>query len=532
MGLERPVRRAAVAVFASTVAAFGCLGDDEVLPQPEPAPVCVDTAVPSPDGVASSPAELVRDDCVAGALAELDPSGQWLINDPEPTSPFSASHIRFDLDCESGLSFAGGSFFGIPDQVHISLDEDDLFWRAVFDFGEGVQFVDASTACAVDTSGALRGSTVSCFVDGDKDNCFESAIVLTRFGRAPGELESEGLELVSEFAGTGDAWPSAFTANVRVRDGVAYVARSTDGLRIVDVSDPNAPADLGHLAVEEEDYNDLKVVAAAGSVYVLAASDRSGVDVIDVTDPANPALVGFFAPNGDPLNGVHTLFTETIASTTLAYLADGGSSFMEIYDVTDPLNPVSVGGYTAPDPNWAFHDLYVEGGRVFINATVGGFLVVDTQPDPTTPVLVGQFLPEDPLLYSHSSWVTTAGGRTIAVHGDEGFDAHVKIVDVDDASGEFLQVIGEFQTRAEVSAHNIQAFGERAYIAHYQDGVRILDLSDPTSPQQTAYFNTWSPARSGVSFFEGAVGIDVDTASGLLYVADTPRGLMILRETQ
>ena len=38
-----------------------------------------------------------------------------------------------------------------------------------------------------------------------------------------------------------------------------------------------------------------------------------------------------------------------------------------------------------------------------------------------------------------------------------------------------------------------------------------------------------SRRRDGNSFFEGAIGIDVDLAANLVYVADTARGLLILR---
>jgi hypothetical protein len=92
-------------------------------------------------------------------------------------------------------------------------------------------------------------------------------------------------------------------------------------------------------------------------------------------------------------------------------------------------------------------------------------------------------------------------------------------------------VIGELQLRPQVSIHNIMAFGEKAYAAHYQDGVRLFDLSDPTRPRVQAYFNTWDAETAAGGIFEGAVGLDVDLAAGLIYVADTPRGLLILRET-
>ena len=86
-------------------------------------------------------------------------------------------------------------------------------------------------------------------------------------------------------------------------------------------------------------------------------------------------------------------------------------------------------------------------------------------------------------------------------------------------------------TRPEVSVHNVMASGDRAYVAYYQDGVRILDLSDPTDPTEIAHYQTWPgyDPRYGYSFFEGALGLDLDLDAGLVYVADSHRGLIVLR---
>jgi hypothetical protein len=62
--------------------------------------------------------------------------------------------------------------------------------------------------------------------------------------------------------------------------------------------------------------------------------------------------------------------------------------------------------------------------------------------------------------------------------------------------------------------------------------VRVLDVSDPARPRQIGYYNTWDPdaERSSGAFFEGALGIDVDLVRKLVFVADLPRGLLILRD--
>jgi hypothetical protein len=77
----------------------------------------------------------------------------------------------------------------------------------------------------------------------------------------------------------------------------------------------------------------------------------------------------------------------------------------------------------------------------------------------------------------------------------------------------------------------MELVGTRLYMGHYQDGVRVLDVSNPNSVQPVGYYNTWresDPGR-GASFFEGVSDVAVP-GDGYLYVAETSRGLVILRE--
>ena len=74
----------------------------------------------------------------------------------------------------------------------------------------------------------------------------------------------------------------------------------------------------------------------------------------------------------------------------------------------------------------------------------------------------------------------------------------------------------------------MELVGDKAYIAYYQDGVRVVDLSNPAEPREVAHYNTWDIDNAYGSSFEGALGIRV--VDGLIYVADSERGLLILRE--
>jgi hypothetical protein len=528
----------AVVLVLSSVAACG--GDDEVVADgggdfdasvgPDGAVECVDPAAhTAPEGVFATPADLDRTGCEPGTLTGFDPTGLWYIKH-EPHPRWRRGPVTFALTCEDGLRADLSTIAGTTEVGHQFLDADHLFLRNERSFGESFSQIEVYDVCKLNVDGSVFGKFGSCFVGDFGESCSESDFTARPFGRIDGESEADGLVLVSEWSGGAAPWPDDFTADVRVRDGIAYIARGGDGIRIVDVSDPANPSDLGFFESQSDNYNELKVVEGpTGKPYLLVASAASGIFVLDVDDPTKPTMVTRFSPFNDPEWGVHTLYTEVVGATSYAYLADGFSDNVFVYDVTDPENPSNVGTYNLGNEDWGVHAVSVDQGRAYINATVGGLIIADLLPDPSAATAVGRYAKEN--LYAHQSWNTTAGGRKVALHGDEGFGSHLEVVDVDEASGEFMQRIGEYELRPEVSIHDVMALGEKGYVAHYQDGIRVFDLSDPTNPTQSAYFNTWSPQNAPGAQLEGAVGMDVDLGAGLIYVADTPRGLLILRET-
>ena len=85
--------------------------------------------------------------------------------------------------------------------------------------------------------------------------------------------------------------------------------------------------------------------------------------------------------------------------------------------------------------------------------------------------------------------------------------------------------------------HNNFLVGTTSYTSWYSDGVRVIDLSDPTAPKEVAYFvppattNPVKPSQRGVLSNTTQVwGVVVDEATGLVYASDMNSGLWILRE--
>lgn len=350
----------------------------------------------------------------------------------------------------------------------------------------------------------------------------------------PGEEQTEG-----KFASA-----SHFSVNVRVHGDYAYLVRLGDGLRILNIAEPEHIFEVAHLDPDDVGawyYNDVKLMEQGGRLYALVADSTIGMLVYDVTQPESSFLVSTFFPgladSEDGLNN-HTL---AVVGTT-AYMANyegsitldpegyGESGGLIMVDLSTPSAPQELGRWLTREVGGTFtHDLFVKDSRAYLASWEAGLVVLDVA-KPTEPSIVGRFTYDR--MTSHSVWVAEVGGRLVAAHGDEDYYSHLRIVDVDPNSSDYMQEIGSLMLRPQVSIHNVMIQGEEVIAAHYQDGVRIFDISDPTKPALTAWFNTWQSvlsAENGKSFYEGACGVDV--VGNRIYVADISRGLLILERS-
>lgn len=468
------------------------------------------TADAAPGGLYDDPSDFDRAGCTAGSLAGFD-VGPAIYHLSVDFSGFTTVYaVR--IDAPGGPGVADGRINGELPVQQAEASADDLFIRSD-DPNSGLRVFDL---CTQDADGTLHGTIARC----PSGNCFTAPVIGHRVDRFD-DAEGQGLSLVGEYVGGVAPW-GGLAVNVRVQDQIAYLATYEDGLRIVDVTDPAAPVELGHVLPEQggsDIWNDVKLIdGPGGGRYALMASSATALVVVDVTDPGAPAIV---AHAGTAFTNVHSV----VVQGTRVYLANIDTGF-EIWDVADPTAPVELGGFVRSGS--FLHDMFVRGDRAYLNWWDGGMAIVDIS-DPANVVELGAFSDYGETS-SHAAAVTTIGARDIAVHGDEQYGAHVHVVDVTEGLPSFATGIAEWQTRPWVSVHNFVVVGDRAYMTHYQDGIRVIDLATPEAPVQVAYFNTWPGYAPGYgeNFFEGAVGLDVDPAAGLVYVADTHRGLVIL----
>jgi len=152
-----------------------------------------------------------------------------------------------------------------------------------------------------------------------------------------------------------DSSPDPAKINARglaVRGNLVYLCDDAGGFRIIDVTHPGNPVEVGRYANPAMEgkpraYNN--VVLNGDLAYV--AVDYLGMEILDVSDPASIQPVGWWNP-WDPSVNPLTWFTSDGHANELAFdpaidtvfLAAGRSDLVAV-SVADPAHPVEVGSY-------------------------------------------------------------------------------------------------------------------------------------------------------------------------------------------
>lgn len=485
----------------------GC-GADEALPAPPDAIACVRGSLPDDDGPLASPAALPPlTGCVAGGLDE-DGGGVYLVRGEPLADGFNYKYARVAHACALGVEVDG--------YEDTWTDGTTAFARSLFR-GTDFVYVRAAAYCRR-TDDTLAWVEDACFEDAEGVACF-GTLTGTGVAYQPHDGAARNVAVVGQDVAENVAF------DVDIKGTVAYVALNEE-LRAYDLSDPAALTLLGSLPLPDVAYiNDIEVLVDGAERFAYLGAEAALI--VNVTDPTAMVALGAVDISGRDAFA-HTVQIGDRGGTPVLYLV-GQETGVPVYDLSTPGTPTYLD--RVPLAQEGTHDLTADGDRLWVNNAFAGLVALDTT-SLAAPVELGRL---GGSYYSHASAVGVAGGRAIALEGGEGLEAdgtgtRLRVLDGDPASPTFMTVLGQYATRAETGIHNLALVGDLAFIAYYQDGLRVVDLADPTAPVEIAHFRTWDPATGSLGPFAGAIGVDV-AADGTIVVVNYEGQVFRLRLT-
>ena len=281
-------------------------------------------------------------------------------------------------------------------------------------------------------------------------------------------------------------------------------AFSSSAVQIIDITNPTSPRptaviiDNDTLALDGATV--ITTVIIEGTPYALVASQtESGVQIINVTDPTSPtATTAIFNGVDYSLDNPNGISTALINDRTYALVTS--TSGVQIIDITSPARPDPV--YTITDGT-DFPELGDVRGITTISVGTSTYALVTSENEsgvqiiditnPARPVTTANLIDNATLALDNPEGITTVtlGDNTFALVASGGNDG-IQIINVTDPTmPNATAAIFDNATLALDGANAISAvtIRDRTYAlvaSGSDDGVQIIDITDPTYPAPIA----------------------------------------------
>ena len=255
-----------------------------------------------------------------------------------------------------------------------------------------------------------------------------------------------------------------FVEDVAISGTLAYVAAGGAGLRVVDISNPALPAEVG--AWDSRGYTE--GIAVAGTTVYLA-DGPDGLRILDAADPFRPTEIG----SAFPFNYAFGV----AVSGRYAYVAAGGAGLL-IADVTDPRRPLEVGRYETPGYTYG---LSLVGNTAYIADAWGGIQAVDVS-NPAQPVLLG--------VCATPGWALSVAAVGTTLYVADGADG-IRLLDVSNSAS--MHEIGAYTGGG--FARRVVAVGNTFYVADTFQGVQVINAVNTAQPVKVGGYSEIAEAR-------------------------------------
>ncbi|TWX57030.1 choice-of-anchor B family protein [Colwellia hornerae] len=335
-----------------------------------------------------------------------------------------------------------------------------------------------------------------------------------------------------------------------------------NGVIVVNVTTPTTPVEVGTVQGVNSSWRDVKVYQYFDEninlwqayAYVTTEGSNGGVAIIDLNNlPNSISLV----EKNNVVSTSHNVYITNVDHTLNITLPDQTASLQLIgansksgafqsYSLANPKTLVNViaknfgSGYTHDgaslviDDQRSVNDCGLTSGSctVFIDFNEDVMKLWNIT-DPNNSTQLGTASYNDVAQnnkYVHSGW-GTEDKQFILLHDefDEqrgGLNSTVRIFSIADLNSPTQ--VGQWTGPTRAIDHNGFVRGNRYYMSNYERGLTVLDITDPATPTEVGFFDTFTPSNN--ASFNGAWGVYPFLPSGNILVSDINSGLYVLKD--
>ena len=287
----------------------------------------------------------------------------------------------------------------------------------------------------------------------------------------------------------------------------AYVSswHNTSGVWIFDVTNPSAPTFIARYANSTTlDMQGIEVdngIGYFGDDFGPTGAPGTGIHIVNLSNPANPTLITRITSAQGGYDSVHDL---TLDGNGHLFVPNYRvNDDVQIWNVSNPATPTLQMTLHGTD-TLSVHDVTVANNKLIMNGWGGQVDIWDiTNLDTQPPKMLGSFFSG---LHTQDSSLTPDGKflvcpRELTSNGDIG------IFDISDPTN--VVRVATITTPGwginATSPSTTKIMGNLLFVAWYQQGLMVFDISTPSNPILVGNYDTW-PGFS----FGGSGGGDGD----------------------
>jgi choice-of-anchor B domain-containing protein len=352
-------------------------------------------------------------------------------------------------------------------------------------------------------------------------------------GTSAAQYASQGLSLLGRWDDTTIA-PNSSWVHSRYSSCIGWVDSlgneygiigSQLGTHIIDLANPANPVQADFVPGRRVDclWREYKTY----SHYLYMVSDDAVPNSFQIADLAYlPDSVHVIYDSDSLFARAHTVFVDGDKLYAGSVTTLTGTYTMGVFSLADPEHPQLLRNLRQDVP-WIslVHDMYVRNDTVYASCGLQGMYLLKLEPNNTFSRL--DSFRTSPSNYNHSSFLSDDGQTLFFT---EEVPAGRPVITLDVSNPLSVAMLNSFYSHTGATPHNPYIRDNLLYVAYYQDGLQVYDVSDPQNVTPVGYFDTFPFDTTGYLSpdYQGAWGAYPFLPSGHVLVSDMQSGLFVL----